>query len=228
MCKDEENIVVPHRWLGLIPGIYLSIYLSIYLFNYLFLLISGEELISALGSKHRATCTDKILSVLSFGLYYCFYLKAKQRSHSAIVITTKRIVEIIITGVTSSIYLSIYLSLTLTSLPYSLSLSHTETLGEMPLDLSVTSLFPGDIANGSIRGAGAVLESSLLCTSGTIIASIPKKNSEFAKKMQITNSRSIPIDLKIRHSENTKKIISLTPNEIKLIPFLPREKYQVR
>lgn len=75
MVDDDGNVTIPARWLPLSPG---------------------EEVVAAVGQYYKPTCCDKIRAVATLGLYYCRYLRSKLRERSALILTTHRVVEIML------------------------------------------------------------------------------------------------------------------------------------
>lgn len=133
------------------------------------MLAPGEELVAAIGQKYNLNCGEIVLAILSFGIYYFIRLRIKSWQRSAIFITTKRIIEMTV----------------------------NQHKGRIPVAFTgfravVRSYFPGDIDSGFIRGTGSRVISTLMTSSGTIVATLPRIHLPFAHRMHLTASRIEP------------------------------------
>ncbi len=151
LVDDSGNVTVPKKWVPLSPG---------------------EEIISAVGHAYNMTCCTWLLSIFTFGCYYLNIARPKVIRRYAYILTTHRIVEIILVQKKGKV---------------------PAELGSM--DMLIRSYFPKEILSGCIRSAGLYAFSSLLTPHGTITLKIPSDHFIFAQKMQLATSRypKIPI-----------------------------------
>lgn len=149
--NDENRVNIPVKWLCLAPG---------------------EELVAACGQRYKLNCGEIIAACLSLGIYYFIRLRIKSWQRSAIIITTKRIIEMTV----------------------------NQHKGRIPVAFTgfravVRSYFLGDsIKSGYIRGTNTQLISSLQTSAGQIIAVLPRNQLAFAQRMQLTTSRSVGLE----------------------------------
>jgi hypothetical protein len=72
---DTGEINVPSKWLTLRPN---------------------EEIITTTGQVYKMTCLDWTLAVLTLGYWYCAHIRKRKFARSAIIVTNKRIIEMIL------------------------------------------------------------------------------------------------------------------------------------
>ena len=109
---DTGEINIPAKWLTLQPN---------------------EEVLTTTGQVYQMTFWDWVLSVLTIGYWYCFRVRKKKFSRSAIVVTNKRIIEMIL----------------------------YQRAGEVPsnlanVDVRLTSYYPNKIKSGIFISSGAI------------------------------------------------------------------------
>lgn len=108
---DENKIRISTKWVHLAPG---------------------EQILSACMESYRMSCWDIILSVMTIGLFYLFYVKKRKQVGGILIVTNKRIVEIV---------------------------TKCKKIGFIPVSLdnafvSATSYYPGQINGGSMQSRG--------------------------------------------------------------------------
>jgi hypothetical protein len=164
---DEDKVTVPLKWMPL---------------------MADEKVIAGVGQSYIISSLEIFLSICTFGCYFLFVLRRKMLMRSALILTTKRIVEIVI----------------------------FQRKGRFPVsfgnvDVTVRSLFPGEIKSGFIRGFGERIIAGIQTGRGTLLTSLPGKNLLFAQRMQMVTSKqhSLPLsynDIKSMLPEKVNKV----------------------
>ena len=75
LVNDDGHVTIASRWMPL---------------------VEGEEVIAATATIYEASTMDYLLALFTMGIYYCTTIKAKQNETSAVILTTKRILEMIV------------------------------------------------------------------------------------------------------------------------------------
>jgi hypothetical protein len=152
LVDDSGNVVVPKQWVPLSPG---------------------EEIVCAMGHGYHMTTCDYFVSFLTLGWYYFRWLRPHVIRRTAYVLTTHRIVEILLVHNKGKV---------------------PAELGRM--DITVRCYFPKEILSGFMEAHGLTINSTLLTAHGTISMQIPSNHLIFAQKMQLTTSRypKVPIE----------------------------------
>ena len=184
--KNESNLVTfPKKW---------------------FPLAKNENIISVSGRTPHFTYWDYFMTIITFGIYYCFHTK----TYSVLVLTTTRIAEI------------------------DLKQSKGEVPENLKnLTINIKSLFPGRIDGGYMKSGGKRIESSIQSLGGQIVVQLPLSMIGFAQKMHSTVSRTSPLDTSIPDSlppkfANSKSRNHYTDQDRKYLPLLVNEKMLAR
>lgn len=129
--------------------------------------LPGEEIVAGLGQPVAYTWLDTFLTIVTFGMYYLCYSRYYHSRKTFFIITTKRIIEIIL---------------------YNKKAEITSDLQR--ITFSMRSLFPHSISSGSLISDKTRLHSYLLSSYGTIHMNIPANQLKFALKLQLIESRA--------------------------------------
>ena len=175
IVSDTGSIQIPSKWLPM---------------------LKGESIVASNGQVYKPTCCDYFLSVITLGYYYCKYVYSKLKRRSALILTTKRIMEV-----------QIY---------------HPN--GSIPGDLSdvaflIDSYFPGKIHSGYIASIGkGHLETGLETDGGELFFNFPYADGalEFVKALHMSTARA---ESSIVMKDNGSNYSSFT----KLLPLMPAE-----
>lgn len=155
-------------------------------------LLPGERVIGGHGVVYVMTCMDWLKAVVSFGIYYCWCIRRKKLTRTAVVLTTKRILVLDIHQFGGRI-------------PDSM----------MKFSVVMRSMLPGAIKAGYIYGYSALtmsevvwslccsclmmaleesqrVRASVMCDAGSFTADFKQSNGglAFAKALQMATSRS--------------------------------------
>eukprot|EP01034_Spumella_vulgaris_P026386 gene26386-32960_t len=153
LVDDDGNVTVPIKWIPL---------------------SLGEEIVSAVGQFYKPTCAEIILSVFTLGWYYVRFIRSKLFERSAIILTTHRVVEVLL----------------------------FQQRGKVPaelgsVDVIIRSYFPKQVHSGYIRsGDGHSIESAIYSSHGQLVVSLPSTQLLFAQKMQLVSTRETALDLR--------------------------------
>lgn len=172
LVDEDGNVTVPKKWVPLSPG---------------------EEIVCAVGFGYAMTSFDYFLSTVTLGWYYFRCLRAHVIRRSAYILTTHRIVELLLVQKKGKV---------------------PAELGSM--DMFVRSYFPKEVLSGSIlsRQGGLFCTSSLLTSHGTISLQVPSSHFYFAQKMQLATSRyaEVPIaDISDLEAQQINDVIQTSP-----------------
>ncbi len=152
LVDDDGNVTIPAKWIPLSPG---------------------EEVVSAVGQFYKPTCCEILLSVATLGYYYVRHIRSKLFERSAIILTTHRVVEILL----------------------------FQSRGKVPaelgsVDVIIRSYFPKQVHSGYIRsGDGYSIQSSIYSAHGQLVVSLPSTQLIFAQKMQLVASRETALNV---------------------------------
>jgi hypothetical protein len=152
LVDDSGNVTVPKQWVPL---------------------SAGEEIVCAMGYGYQMTTFDYLLSCLTLGWFYLRCLRSHVIRRSAYILTTHRIVEILLIQKKGKV---------------------PAELGNM--DITIRSYFPKEVLSGYIDSRGLTVESSLLTVHGALVLQVPSDHFIFAQKMQLATSRypKLPIE----------------------------------
>jgi hypothetical protein len=109
--------------------------------------------------------------MITFGVYYYTTVKAKSWENSAVILTTKRIIEVVV----------------------------IQPKGRVPVSLhnckvNTRSYFPGDdILSGFMRGTSSRVVASVVSSAGQVSVSMPTNHIGFAQKMMLASTRETPM-----------------------------------
>jgi len=135
-----------------------------------------EVLISAVGQIGKCSSTESVLNCLSLSALYWLWTRRNTYEHSAILLTTKRMIEVLVHHPRGII-------------PDKLG-------GEYEFSLQIRSLFPGDILSGYIfKTENGIIESSLHTQGGNITVVCPGNLVYFGRKMQRVADRIKPLNV---------------------------------
>jgi hypothetical protein len=123
------------------------------------------------GQNYLPSGWEIFLCCVTFGAYYYAKLRAKSWENSAVILTTKRIIEVVV----------------------------IQPKGRVPVSLhnckvNTRSYFPGDdILSGFMRGTPTRIVASVVSSSGQISVTMPTSHIGFAQKMMLASTRQTPI-----------------------------------
>lgn len=126
-------------------------------------------IIAAVGHREPFGIIECLLDMVTFGVWCCL----GPRRHSAVILTNRRIVEVSINQHKGKVPAGLFEKPSLTF-----------------FDISISSLYPGEITAGYLNSDSRGVTSGLQTSGGHLVVShLPQRNVSFAQKMQMCHSR---------------------------------------
>jgi len=139
----------------------------------------GEIIVAAVGHREAMGLVECLLDIITLGFWCCL----GPRRHSAVILTNRRIVEVTINQHKGKVPAGLFEKPSLTF-----------------FDITVSSLYPGEITAGYVISNGRRVTSGLQTSGGHIVVcDLPQRNISFAQKMQMCHSRQKPLSTEIPH-----------------------------
>lgn len=178
VVNDSGEVKLPKRWVPLLPS---------------------ETIVGVMGQIYKMKSYDWVFTILTLGLYYLFFIRRKKFQRSATVISTKRIVEVLI----------------------------NQRAGTIPTHLSnftvrIRSFFPQTINSGYISGRKRRVVSAIRSVAGELSLEMPKTQIAFARAMHFTASRGFPLDVPIAPSKDSDTAMDDLERDV--VPIMGDEK----